>query len=32
MITAHRLIVEDTERFLDNDKNTVLPTREYLVP
>jgi hypothetical protein len=29
---GQRLIVEDTERFLDNDKNTVLPTKEYLVP
>jgi hypothetical protein len=29
---GQRLIVEDTERFLDNDKNMVLPTKEYLVP
>jgi len=29
---GQRLIVEDTERFLDNDKNMVLPTTEYLVP
>jgi hypothetical protein len=29
---GQRLIVEDTERFLDNDRNKVLPTREYLVP
>jgi uncharacterized protein (TIGR02118 family) len=28
---GQRLIVEDTERFLDNDKNMVLPTKEYLV-
>jgi hypothetical protein len=29
---GQQLIVEDTERFLDNDKNMVLPTKEYLVP
>lgn len=29
---GQRLIVEDTERFLDNDRNMVLPTTEYLVP
>jgi EthD domain len=29
---GQRLIVEDTERFLDNDRNMVLPTKEYLVP
>lgn len=29
---GQRLIVEDTERFLDNGKNMVLPTTEYLVP
>jgi hypothetical protein len=29
---GERLIVEDTERFLDNDRNMVLPTKELLVP
>jgi hypothetical protein len=28
---GQRLIVEDTERFLDNDRNMVLPTKEYVV-
>jgi EthD domain len=29
---AQRLIYEDTERFLDNDTSTTVPTKEHLVP
>jgi uncharacterized protein (TIGR02118 family) len=29
---AQRLIYEDTERFMDNDTSTTVPTKEYLIP
>jgi hypothetical protein len=29
---AARLITEDTERFMDRENSTTVPTKEYLVP